>query len=190
MTVKSYKQRILGVDPGTQFLGYAVIDPQPSGIKILCMDTIHLKQVGEHQDKLKEIFLQLQEIIETYRPGQMAIEAPFFGKNVQAMLKLGRAQGVAIAAAITMGLEIFEYSPKKIKQSVTGNGNAAKEQVASMLNHLVITKIREGLFDATDALACAVCHHQNSSLSGVSGGKKFGSWKSFVQNNPTKIKAK
>ncbi len=189
MPIQSYNHRILGVDPGTQFLGYAVIDPQPTGIKILCMGTMHLKKMGEHQDKLKEIFLQLQEIIETYRPGQMAIEAPFFGKNVQAMLKLGRAQGVSIAAAITMGVDIFEYSPKKIKQSVTGNGNAAKEQVAAMLVHLVKTKLEEGLFDATDALACAICHHQQSGMARVAGSAKVSSWKSFVQNNPSKVKS-
>ncbi|MEP7323825.1 MAG: crossover junction endodeoxyribonuclease RuvC [Saprospiraceae bacterium] len=188
MSVKSYSNRILGVDPGTLYLGYAIIDPLPGNTKVLCMDTILLKGLPDHQGKLKEIFLQLQELIETYRPGQMAIEAPFFGKNVQAMLKLGRAQGVAIAAAITMGLEIFEYSPKKIKQSITGNGNAAKEQVASMLTHLLKSPIQSKHFDATDALACAVCHHQNSSTKFNAGDKKFNSWKSFIASNPDKIK--
>lgn len=188
MPVRSYSHRILGVDPGTLYLGYAIIDPLPGGTKVLCMDTIQLKGLPDHQGKLKEIFLQLQELIETYRPGQMAIEAPFFGKNVQAMLKLGRAQGVSIAAAITMGLEIYEYSPKKIKQSITGNGNAAKEQVAAMLSHLLKTPIQSTHFDATDALACAICHHQNSGLMGSGPGKKFSSWKSFVTNNPDKVK--
>ena len=187
MPVTSFQHRILGVDPGTLFLGYAIIEPHREGTKILCMGTLMLKNLGDHQEKLKEIFLQLQELIETYRPGQMAIEAPFFGKNVQAMLKLGRAQGVSIAAAITMGLEIYEYSPKKIKQSVTGNGNAAKEQVAAMLNHLVKTPIPAGTLDATDALACAICHHQNSSLMTASPGKKFNSWKTFVSGNPDKV---
>ncbi len=188
MPVKSYKHRILGVDPGTQLLGYAIIDPQPGGIQLLTLGTMHLKNVADHQQKLREIFLQLQELIETYQPGIMAIEAPFFGKNVQAMLKLGRAQGVSIAAAITMGLEIHEYSPKKIKQAVTGNGNAAKEQVAAMLSHILGRPIQSAHFDATDALACAVCHHQNGGSISSGGSKKFSSWKSFVTNNPGKVK--
>ena len=188
MPIKSYSQRILGVDPGTIFMGYAIIDPLPGGTKVLCMGTIQLKSFEDHQGKLKEIFLQLQELIETYRPGQMAIEAPFFGKNVQAMLKLGRAQGVSIAAAITMGLEVFEYSPKKIKQSITGNGNAAKEQVAAMLSHILKTPIQSEHFDATDALACAICHHQNGGLMKNDSDKKFSGWKSFVANNPGKVK--
>ena len=150
---------------------------------------MQLKKLDDHQEKLKEIYHQLQDLIEAYQPGVMAIEAPFYGKNVQAMLKLGRAQGVSIAAAITMGLEIHEYSPKKIKQSVTGNGNAAKEQVAAMLSHILGTPIQSAHFDATDALACAVCHHQNAGLLLSNGSaKKVSSWKSFVSNNPEKVK--
>lgn len=190
MPFSAYRHRILGVDPGTLFLGYAIIEPGHRSIKTLCVGTMHLKNAGDHQDKLKEIFLQLQELIETYRPGQMAIESPFFGKNVQSMLKLGRAQGVSIAAAITMGLEIFEYSPKKIKQSVTGNGNASKEQVAAMLRHLVESPIVNDRLDATDALACAVCHHQANQLipAGASSSKRANSWKSFLSQHPDKIK--
>lgn len=188
MAVKSYENRILGVDPGTQFLGYALIDPSASGIQVLTMDTIRLKDAGDHQDKLREIFLQLQDIIEIYRPGQMAIEAPFFGKNIQAMLKLGRAQGVAIAAAITMGLKIYEYSPKKIKQAVTGNGNAAKEQVAAMLAHIIKQPIVSKDLDTTDALACAICHHQQGMTVTGKTSKSYGSWKNFIQSNPQKLK--
>lgn len=186
MPVKSFSHRILGVDPGTQFLGFALIEPFTDEIRILAMDTIRLKDAGDHQDKLREIFLQLQELIETYRPGQMAIEAPFYGKNVQAMLKLGRAQGVAIAAGITMGLEIYEYSPKRIKQAVTGNGNAAKEQVAAMLSHILKKPVQADRFDATDALACAICHHQQGQGFSPSPGrgKKYNSWKGFLEENP------
>jgi crossover junction endodeoxyribonuclease RuvC len=189
MPFKTNKLRILGVDPGTQLLGYAIIEPFGNGIKVHTYGTMQLKKLDDHQEKLKEIYHQLQDLIEAYQPGVMAIEAPFYGKNVQAMLKLGRAQGVSIAAAITMGLEIHEYSPKKIKLSVTGNGNAAKEQVAAMLSHVLGTPIQSAHFDATDALACAVCHHQNAGLVLSNGSsKKVSSWKSFVSNNPEKVK--
>lgn len=189
MPFKTNKSRILGVDPGTQLLGYAIIEPVGIGIKVHTYGTMQLKKLEDHQEKLKEIYHQLQDLIEAYQPGVMAIEAPFYGKNVQAMLKLGRAQGVSIAAAITMGLEIYEYSPKKIKQSVTGNGNAAKEQVAAMLSYILGTPIQASHFDATDALACAVCHHQNTGLLlETSIKKRVSSWKSFVTNNPEKVK--
>lgn len=189
MPFKSNKARILGVDPGTQVLGYSIIEPQGNKIKLLTLGILTLKKTDEHQDKLREIYHQLQDIIESYQPGVMAIEAPFYGKNVQAMLKLGRAQGVSIAAAITMGLEIHEYSPKKIKQSVTGNGNAAKEQVAAMLSHILGIPVQSTHFDATDALACAVCHYQNAGLVlNAVGGKRSSSWKSFVANNADRLK--
>ena len=145
------KNRIIGINPGTNILGYAVIQVEKSEYKLLDMGVMKFKQYKEHTDKLKEIFLQIQEVIETYLPDQMAIEAPFFGKNVQSMLKLGRAQGVSMAAAITMGLEIQEYAPKKIKQSITGNGNASKEQVSAMLEQLMKRKFVDQYLDATDA---------------------------------------
>ena len=132
---KNYK--IIGVDPGTNVLGYAILEVINSKPKVQDIGVLHLSSYKDHQTKLKEIFLQLQEIIETFMPQHMAIEAPFYGKNVQSMLKLGRAQGVAMAAAMTMGLNINEYSPKKIKQSITGNGNASKEQIASLLDKML-----------------------------------------------------
>jgi crossover junction endodeoxyribonuclease RuvC len=136
--------------------------------------------------KLREIYLQLQDIIETYLPGILAIEAPFYGKNVQSMLKLGRAQGVAIAAGITMGMEIVEYSPKKVKQSVTGNGNAAKEQVAAMLTHLLGIHATDDSLDASDALAVAYCHyHHTTGVTVRSTGVR--SWKQFIRENPDRI---
>lgn len=143
----------------------------------------------DHQTKLKEIFLQLQEIIECYLPNHMAIEAPFYGKNVQSMLKLGRAQGVAMAAAMTMGLDIVEYSPKKIKQSITGNGNASKEQVAAMLNNMLDFKVKEHYLDATDALATALCHYHQISHGGKTVSKG-NSWKKFLKENPGRIKVR
>ena len=180
--------KILGIDPGTNILGYALIETEGQDVRILDIGTIRLDKQPDHQTKLKEIFLQLQEVIETYLPGIMAIEAPFFGKNVQSMLKLGRAQGVAMAAAMTMGLEIAEYSPKKVKQSVTGNGNAAKEQVAAMLSRLTQTTVTHLSLDATDALAVAYCHHLKMSgrTPNVSAGGS--SWAKFIKENPERIK--
>ena len=181
---KSYK--ILGVDPGTNILGYAILNVDGKELTIKNMGVLKLKSYPDHTSKLREIYLQLQEIIETYLPTQMAIEAPFFGKNVQSMLKLGRAQGVAMAAAITMGLDIVEYSPKKIKQSITGNGNASKEQVSAMLDSILNVKLFNQSLDATDALATAVCHYHQS----FGGIKKtsYSGWDSYLKDNPAKVK--
>lgn len=184
MNKDSYK--ILGVDPGTNVLGYAILVVDNKTLSIQTMGVMKLQSFKDHQTKLKEIFLQLQEIIETYLPSQMAVEAPFYGKNVQSMLKLGRAQGVAMAAAMTMGLDIIEYSPKKIKQSITGNGNASKEQVSAMLNSLLKVELKDQYLDATDALATAVCHYHQSF--GGSQKTKYTGWDSFIKNNPSRIK--
>jgi crossover junction endodeoxyribonuclease RuvC len=180
----SYK--ILGVDPGTNILGYAVLEVDGKALKVINFGVFHLEKYEDHHEKLKEIFLQLQEIIETYLPKQLAIEAPFYGKNVQSMLKLGRAQGVAMAAAMTMGLEIQEYAPKKIKQSITGNGNASKEQVAAMLESILKIKISSKHLDATDALGVAVTHY-NQTGSIMGGQKKHSGWASFIKDNPGKV---
>jgi len=180
--------KILGVDPGTTVLGYSVIEIHNDQITLLALDTIKLDTKSDHQTRLKEIFLQLQEVIETYLPQVMAVEAPFFGKNVQSMLKLGRAQGVAMAAAMTMGLEIAEYSPKKIKKAVTGNGNAAKEQVAAMLGHLIKKEVRHASLDATDALATAYCHYLKISGAQMDTTKQHGNWASFLKDNPGRVK--
>ncbi len=181
------KNRIIGIDPGTNILGYAVIQVEKNEYRILNMGVLKLNSYKDHTTKLKEIFLQIQEIIETYLPNQMAIEAPFFGKNVQSMLKLGRAQGVSMAAAMTMGLEIEEYSPKKIKQSVTGNGNASKEQVSAMLEQLLKRKFLDQYLDATDALAVAITHvHQSNNAMGAK--KKYKDWSSFITDNKDKVK--
>jgi crossover junction endodeoxyribonuclease RuvC len=179
--------KIMGIDPGTNILGYAIIEVKGRELKLVTYGVIKLKGDLLHHEKLKEIFLDLQELIETYLPKYLAVEAPFYGKNVQSMLKLGRAQGVAMAAAITMGLEIAEYSPKKIKQSVTGNGNASKEQVAAMLQTILRVKISSENLDATDALAAAVTHY-NQNSGPLAGKTKFNSWNSFIKANPDKVK--
>ena len=179
--------RLLGVEPGTNILGYAIVEVANKKLRLLDMGVIYLKKMEDHQDKLQHIFERLQSIIEIYAPREMAIEAPFFGKNPQSMLKLGRAQGVAIAAAITKGVRITEYSPRKIKQSVTGNGNAAKEQVAAMLSNILDFKIDDYYLDATDALATAVCHfYQSGSI--LSGQKRYNDWSGFLKDNPGRAK--
>ncbi len=185
MEIKS-KYRILGIDPGTNILGYGVIEVFEKKMFLIDIGVLKMGHTPEHAYKLKLIFERVQELISQHRVSQLAIEAPFYGKNVQSMLKLGRAQGVAIAAGITKGLDVTEYMPKKIKQSVTGNGNASKEQVAAMLNQVFSCALEEKYFDATDALATAVCHfHQsNSPLAGKSGTND---WSSFIKNNPSRL---
>lgn len=176
--------RLLGVDPGTNLLGYALLEIKGKDLRVLEMGVITMQHLKNHQEKLQTIFERLQSLIQRYRPREMAIEAPFFGKNVQSMLKLGRAQGVAIAAAMTNGVPITEYSPKKIKQSVSGNGNASKEQVAAMLQTILGVQWQQDSFDATDALATALCHYYQSSNPLNRGGKRFSDWSSFLKENP------
>ena len=183
------KLKILGVDPGTNITGYSIIEIEGRDCKLITAGIFDLRKCEDHQTKLKEIFLQLQEVIETYLPHHLAIEAPFYGKNVQSMLKLGRAQGVAMAAAMTMGLQIHEYAPKKIKMAVTGNGNASKEQVAAMLEKRMNIKLQSKYLDATDALAAAVCHLQRLGPNGkVKAQTKHKDWKSFVNANKAKVR--
>ena len=184
-TLKSY--RLLGVDPGTNALGYAIIEVKGKKPHVVDMGTVTMGSQLNQQNKLKVILERLLGIIDTYQPIEMAIEAPFFGKNVQSMLKLGRAQGVAIAAAMTRNLEVTEYAPKKIKKAVTGNGNASKEQVAAMLEQLLHIKLSEKSLDSTDALGAAMCHfYQSTSLLG--GKKKYNDWGSFLKDNPDKVR--
>jgi crossover junction endodeoxyribonuclease RuvC len=184
-TIQNYS--LLGVDPGTNTLGYAILTVQGKQLTVPDIGTITLRNYLTHQQKLKLIFERLQNIITTYQPIEMAIEAPFFGKNVQSMLKLGRAQGVAIAAAMTKGLNIVEYSPKKIKQVVAGNGNATKEQVAAMLEYQLHIKLSENPLDATDALATAYCHYFQAQ-GNVGQGKQYSDWSTFLKDNPDRIK--
>jgi len=180
-TSKPY--RLLGIDPGTNVLGYAIIEIQGKQMQLLDIGVVSMKRYSEQQAKLRVIFEELQLLIDQYRPREMAIEAPFYGKNVQSMLKLGRAQGVAMAAGITKNLQVTEYSPRKIKQAVTGNGNATKEQVAGMLEHLLHTKVDAHPLDATDALATVVCHFYQSGNK-LNGKKRYNDWSSFLKDNP------
>lgn len=180
--------RILGIDPGTNVLGFAILEVKQRQLSVVEIGVLTFTHIDEeHVDKLKYIFEQVQDLVHQYRPSQMAIEAPFFGKNVQAMLKLGRAQGVAMAAGMVNGLSITEYLPKKIKKAVTGNGNASKEQVAGMLENILKRKFQEKYLDATDALAAAVCHHFQSS-NPLKATKTYSGWSAFVKDNPTKTK--
>lgn len=176
--------RLLGVDPGTNELGYAILEITGKQATLIKIDTLRMHQLSEHSEKLAHIFNVLSNIIDQYRPTEMAIEAPFFGKNVQSMLKLGRAQGVAMAAAMTKDLKITEYSPKKVKQSVTGNGNASKEQVASMIT-TILGKHDKVSLDGTDAAAVALCHFYQGGNS-LTSGKKYASWEKFLQENPNR----
>lgn len=176
---------ILGIDPGTNILGYGLIHNKGNKIDFIAMDVIKLSKMEDPYLKLKTIFEQLLLIIEKYKPDEMAIEAPFFGKNVQSMLKLGRAQGVAIAAALYKSIPIFEYSPRKIKQSITGKGSASKEQLAAMLQRLVHFDDLPKYLDASDALGVAVCHYFQKT--GTTESKNYSGWKSFVTDNPNRL---
>lgn len=179
-------KRILGIDPGTNVLGYAILEIEKKQLRVVNIGTVQMKHLSEHAEKLRMIYEQISAIIEMHAPTELAIEAPFYGKNIQSMLKLGRAQGVAMAAALAKGLLIEEYSPKKIKQSVTGNGNATKMQVCAMLETILNMKFDGQPEDATDALGAAVCHHfQTSSVLGSM--KKSKGWAGFLKDNPGKI---
>jgi len=153
------KKIILGIDPGTNLLGYGVIEIQGSKIIFIGMGELKLAKYDNHGDKLHAILRRIGELIDGFGATVVSIEAPFYGKNPQSMLKLGRAQGVAIAAALSKGLKVYEYEPRKIKQSVAGSGNASKEQVAKMLENIFGKKLDAQSLDATDGLAAAVCHH-------------------------------
>ena len=185
MEKKNIKEKIiLGIDPGTTIMGYGVILVKGSKLTVLQFGVIHLTKYETHELKLKKIFERILNIVDEFNPDEVALEAPFFGKNVQSMLKLGRAQGVAMAAALYREVPITEYSPKTVKQSVTGNGNASKEQVARMLMQILGIKELPKLLDATDALGVAVCHHfQNGNVK--SKGK---SWEGFLKDNPGRLK--
>lgn len=178
---------ILGLDPGTTTMGYGIIRIRKNKMEMISTGVIHLHKLENHELKLKKIFEKVSFLVEEYLPDEVAVEAPFFGKNVQSMLKLGRAQGVAMAAVLTRDLPIQEYAPRKIKQAITGNGNASKEQVAKMLQSLLKIKELPKKLDATDGLAAAVCHYFQTGKTD-SGKKNYSGWSSFVKNNPDRTK--
>ncbi len=176
----------MGVDPGTTIMGYGLIKVVNKKMEFMQLNELMLKKYSDHYVKLKLIFERTIELIDTYHPDEIAIEAPFFGKNVQSMLKLGRAQGVAMAAGLSREIPVTEYSPKKIKMAITGNGNASKEQVARMLQSTLKLKSLPKNLDSTDGLAAAVCHFYNQGR--ITTGKNYSGWASFVKNNPNKVK--
>ncbi len=185
---------ILGIDPGTMIMGYGLVLQKGNALEMLRMGVLKLNMFDNQALKLKKIFERVLEIVEEYHPDELAIEAPFYGKNVQSMLKLGRAQGVAMAAALYRDIPIFEYSPRKIKQSITGNGAASKEQVYHMLQKIVRFEEMPDYLDATDAIAAAVCHSfqrdygtdDTRKIKIPKGKKSYNSWASFLENNPDK----
>lgn len=184
---KIKKERIiLGIDPGTTITGYGIIRISGRNPELITIGAIDISKYDDHFLKIKHIFERTLGIIEEYHPDELAIEAPFYGKNVQSMLKLGRAQGAAIAAALSRSVPVFEYAPRKIKMSITGRGSASKEQVASMLMQILKFKDMGVKLDATDGLAAALCHfyQTNNPL----GEKKSGSWNDFIKKNPRRVK--
>ncbi len=181
---------ILGIDPGTTIMGYAVLEVRNGLPSVQTMDVLKLGSTKNIYSRLEMIHTKVCSIISVHKPTTFAIEAPFFGKNVQSMLKLGRAQGVAIAAAMQAQLLVTEYSPKKVKQSITGNGNADKEQIWKMLQTILKIQDQPKYFDATDALAVALCHYYQISSPVAAISKGFNGWKDFIAKNPDKITVK
>ena len=171
---------ILGIDPGTTVMGYGLIKVVNNEMKFLLLNELDLKKYKDHYLKLKLIFNRTLELIENYHPDELALEAPFFGKNVQSMLKLGRAQGVAMAATLVKDLPIVEYSPRKVKQSITGNGNSSKEQVAAMIQSILKLKTLPKELDATDGIAVAICHYFQHQFDHKTS---YTSWKDFATKN-------
>ena len=176
---------ILGIDPGTTIMGFGLIRVIGKKMEFIQMNELQLKKYDDHYVKLRLIFERTIELIDTYHPDEIAIEAPFYGKNVQSMLKLGRAQGTAMAAGLSRQIPITEYLPKKIKMAITGNGNASKEQVAKMLQSTLQLKSLPKNLDATDGLAAAVCHFYNSSK--ITKGKSYTGWSSFIKQNEDRV---
>ncbi|MEG1573763.1 MAG: crossover junction endodeoxyribonuclease RuvC [Bacteroidales bacterium] len=179
--------KIIGIDPGTNVMGYGLLEAEGSKVSLIVMGILKLNRLDNHYERLNRIYERVSGLITQYSPTCMAIEAPFFGKNVQSMLKLGRAQGVAMAAAIHHGIPITEYAPLKIKLSVTGSGGASKEQVADMLKrilHISDADMNPQL-DATDAVGAALCHYYQ--MSSPVSAKSSGTWKDYLAKNPDKV---
>ncbi len=181
--MKEYEKIILGIDPGTNILGYGLIGINKNNIELISTGVVKMQQLENHQLKLRKIFESITHIIEEYMPDEVAVEAPFFGKNVQSMLKLGRAQGVAMAATLIKDLPIVEYAPRKIKQSLTGKGSASKEQVAQMIKNLLKLNSLPKELDASDGIAVAICHFFQKNHSQE---KKYTGWDAYLKANPKK----
>ena len=196
------KYRIMGIDPGTNYMGYGIIEVEGNTLRSVVMGDIDLHTMSDPYRKLKYIFERVGRLIEDYNPKEVALESPFFGQNVQSMLKLGRAQGVAMSAALMYDKEVFEYAPSRIKQAITGSGSASKEQVASIVKRMLKLEYMPRRLDATDGMAVAMCHYFTSRtpiseamgsarVKGLGGGKKAAkgssSWDAFVRSNPQRI---
>ena len=179
--MKDFDKIILGIDPGTNILGYGLIGITNKKMTLISTGVVRMSKLENHQLKLKKIFESITHLIEEYYPDEVAVEAPFFGKNVQSMLKLGRAQGVAMAASLVKGLPIEEYSPRKVKQSITGNGASSKDQVAKMIQTVLKLKTLPKELDATDGIAVAICHYFQNTQEKTGN---YNGWKDFLKNNP------
>ncbi len=194
------KYRILGIDPGTNYMGYGVLEVEGRTLRSVVLGAIDLHKMTDPYAKLRYIFERVGALVDEYRPREAALESPFFGANVQSMLKLGRAQGVAMAAALSRGIAVAEYAPLRIKQSITGRGAATKEQVASVICRLLAIDT-PSKYDATDGMAAALCHYfattsplnaalGNERVKGLGGGKKAASkngsqsWEQFLHAHP------
>src|SRR6201995_582950 len=189
MEIIIQKERIiLGIDPGTAVMGYGLVKEIGNKIELISLGVVKMDKIDDHMLKLQRIFEKTVALIDNYKPDCLAIEAPFYGKNIQVMLKLGRAQGVAMAAALARNVDITEYSPRKIKQAITGNGNATKQQVAAMLQNLLKFNEAPEFLDATDGLAVAVCHSFQRITTGKTGAKKsYSGWETFVKDNTGRV---
>lgn len=181
------KERIiLGIDPGTSVMGYGLIKDEGKEPQMIAMGVLELDKYEDHYLRLRKIFERTLQLIQEYLPDELAIEAPFYGKNVQSMLKLGRAQGVAMAAGLYRSVPIFEYSPRKIKMAITGNGSATKDQVAAFLKNILKIEQMPNLLDASDGLAAAMCHYYQNRFQAVGSSAK--SWKEFIRKNPGRVR--
>jgi len=187
MLAEKKERVIMGIDPGTAVMGYGVILEKGSKIELIAMGIVKMNHLDDHFLKLQRIFAKTVGLVEQYKPDVMALEAPFYGKNIQVMLKLGRAQGICMAAALSRDVPITEYAPRKIKQAITGNGSAGKEQVAAMLQQLLKFKETPEFLDATDGLAVAVCHSFQRVPAGGSG-KSYSGWDAFAKDNQKRVK--
>ena len=204
LSMEKKSKTILGIDPGTNYTGYGVLAVEENTPRCVVLGYIELVRLKDPYQKLRRIFDRVGALIDEYRPDEVALESPFFGENVQSMLKLGRAQGVAMAAALTRGLPVYEYAPRRIKQSITGNGGASKEQVAALLKNMLHVEYSLRKLDATDGLAVALCHyfelssplnqlagpeHKKALGGGLKASSKTGSksWESFLSENPDRI---
>jgi crossover junction endodeoxyribonuclease RuvC len=186
--VKPKERIILGIDPGTAVMGYGLIKETGAKIELISLGVVKMDKIDDHMLKLQRIFEKTVALIDNYKPDCMALEAPFYGKNIQVMLKLGRAQGVAMAAGLSRNIDITEYAPRKVKQSTTGNGSATKEQVAAMLQNLLKFSETPDFLDATDGLAVAVCHSFQRMPTGKSAGKKsYSGWDTFAKDNAGRV---